>query len=243
MRRFAVLLAAFIAALGHVVAAPRPMLRPTHRWFSSSHWAVHASAEREAASEVAERDRRRWPSRRSNLRLNRRTPKSVAAPRSCSNASANARQWPSCFSRPPSHSISTTHRSTMPSNGCPNDTGLPIELTPSTRGAGRKVTVESGPLPVWEAIELFCRKADVHEWDGITPLPNSPVVPTPVPQPNIAFGGIQGQVIINGRVSRMTNAPEPKVVLLDGPSPALPVTTQAPFVCACCLPARRFLGP
>src|SRR5439155_19989928 len=48
-------------------------------------------------------------------------------------------------------------------------TGLPIELPAPARYSARRVTVKSGPLPVWEAIELFCRKADLHEWDGASP--------------------------------------------------------------------------
>lgn len=99
--------------------------------------------------------------------------------------------------------------------------GQRIELARGPHWAARKVSVESGPLPIWEAIDLFCRKADLHEWDGFTPIANSSDTPPAPPQPNVVFGGIQGQVIVNGRLSRSPGIPEPKIVLMNGPISAI----------------------
>jgi hypothetical protein len=42
-------------------------------------------------------------------------------------------------------------------------TGAPITLASTDAYTGRTVTVASGPLPFWEALELFSRQAGVHE--------------------------------------------------------------------------------
>src|SRR5204862_7077262 len=42
-------------------------------------------------------------------------------------------------------------------------TGAPITLASPDAFGGRTVTVASGPLPFWEALELFCRQAGLHE--------------------------------------------------------------------------------
>jgi hypothetical protein len=83
----------------------------------------------------------------------------------------------------------------------------------------RKVTVKSGPLPAWEAVELFCRKADLHEWDRSVPAPAGAPQTTQVVGPgNIVLGGVQGQVIVNGRATRATpTIPSDRVALLNGP--------------------------
>jgi hypothetical protein len=99
------------------------------------------------------------------------------------------------------------------------DARMPLELPMSARYVKRKVTVKSEPLPVWEALELFCRKADLHEWDPSVPPPNGVAPTTQVIGPgNVVIGGVQGQVIINGRVARSSIAAQnEKVALLDGP--------------------------
>ncbi|MFO0811429.1 MAG: hypothetical protein U0746_22595 [Gemmataceae bacterium] len=48
-------------------------------------------------------------------------------------------------------------------------TGLEIQLSDSA--AQKVVNLRSKPLPVWEAIELFCRKTELREWDGYTTMP------------------------------------------------------------------------
>ena len=40
----------------------------------------------------------------------------------------------------------------------------------------RRVTVRTGPVPFWEALEQLCKATDLREWDGLTPLG-----PTPAP--------------------------------------------------------------
>ena len=73
------------------------------------------------------------------------------------------------------------------------DAGMPLELPMPARYLKRKVTVKSGPLPVWEALELFCRKTDLHEWDPSVPPPNGvPQTTQVVAQGNVVLGGVQG---------------------------------------------------
>jgi len=84
----------------------------------------------------------------------------------------------------------------------------------------RRVTVStSGPMPYFEAIELFCRKADLHEWDGFTTIPG---LAMPV-QTTSGFVQVQGQVIIRStRGIRSTNPSTHHTVLLHGPGGPLP---------------------
>jgi hypothetical protein len=90
--------------------------------------------------------------------------------------------------------------------------------------ANRKVTVKSAPLPIWEAVELFCRKADLHEWDPSAPLPNGAAQTTHMVGPgNIVRGAaIQGQIVINGAGVPVATAIHTKAPLLDGPGANLP---------------------
>src|SRR5262249_61402468 len=80
-------------------------------------------------------------------------------------------------------------------------TGAQITLNDPTpnKFRGRKVTAAThGPVPFWEAVELFCRKADLHEWDGVTPRQGMQVLQQPVTM--IGQPGLQGRIIIrNGR--------------------------------------------
>lgn len=82
----------------------------------------------------------------------------------------------------------------------------------------RKVTASTpGPMPYFEAIELFCRKADLHEWDGFTTIPG---LAMPV---QTTSGLVQGQVIIRStRGIRNANPSSYHTVLLDGPGGPLP---------------------
>jgi ABC-type amino acid transport substrate-binding protein len=86
---------------------------------------------------------------------------------------------------------------------------------------GRTITAATpGPIPLWDAIELFCRKADLHEWDGYSRVGG---LVNQQQTPQVINGGFQGQVIVrSGRVRQ--NGPTPNsIVLLDGPGPKLPV--------------------
>jgi hypothetical protein len=104
-------------------------------------------------------------------------------------------------------------------NTLAKQTGLKIDRASNGFPGNRKVTVKSGPIPVWEAVELFCRKADLHEWDGATPMPGVPTPPsTAIATGNVAvFGGLQGQVVVGGRSVRSGQLPDGRVILLDGP--------------------------
>lgn len=94
-------------------------------------------------------------------------------------------------------------------------TGLEILL--SDQVARRNVTVSSKPLPVWEAIELFCRKAELREWDGYGSMP--PGFST-AHQQRVGPGQI---IVINGRgrsTTRMLPGTDGRVMLYDGPAAA-----------------------
>jgi hypothetical protein len=103
-------------------------------------------------------------------------------------------------------------------------TNLTIELPNPTRYSGRTVTLQSSGLSVWQSIELFCRKADLHEWDGATPLAQGmrSATAVAVPPANIAIAGVQGRVVMaGGGVGQPSMPPNGRVILLDGPGPAL----------------------
>jgi len=103
-----------------------------------------------------------------------------------------------------------------------NLTGLHIELQQVATNSNRKISLKCGPLPIWEAVEQFCRSADLHEWDGFSPLAgHSAPPPTANPQGNIVFGGgVPAQIVVNGRVARSSFRGDNRVVLCDGPGPA-----------------------
>src|SRR5439155_22039972 len=92
----------------------------------------------------------------------------------------------------------------------------------------------TGPVPFWEALEQFCKAADLHEWDGLTLIPGMPSVSQS--QPAMIGGGlqIQGQIVIRGGPTRPAMSPG-EIVLLEGP--ALPVSSvRAGAVRIRCLP-------
>lgn len=97
-------------------------------------------------------------------------------------------------------------------------TGLEILLT--DQAARRSVTVSSKPLPVWEAIELFCRKADLREWDGYGNVPAGFTAAQQQFQQQ-QFAG-PGQVIIVNRARTASRVPgtDGRVMLHDGPAPS-----------------------
>jgi hypothetical protein len=115
-------------------------------------------------------------------------------------------------------------------------TGAPVALHGDlARYRGRTVTLSTGKVPLWEAVEQFCRKADLHEWDGgFTPLPGvAPQHAVPAP----AAPGLlpQGQVIIGGRVTRSGPVVSNQILLLDGPGTP-PPAHHAGAVRVRCLP-------
>jgi hypothetical protein len=101
-----------------------------------------------------------------------------------------------------------------------NRTGAGITIDNPGRYHGRTITAATpGPVPFWDAVELFCRKADVHEWDGFSRLSGQPDAPQ-------AGSGvivpIQGQVIFRRAGGFRTVNPTPAgIVLRDGPGAAL----------------------
>ena len=114
---------------------------------------------------------------------------------------------------------------------------------------GRRVTLRTGPVTFWEALEQFCKAADLREWDGLTSLgrPLPPGIADAVP-PAIQIqggaipggGAIQGRIIINGTPIRPTAAPPAQFVLLDGPAvPTAEARTGAVRV-RCLPPGTQF---
>jgi hypothetical protein len=102
-------------------------------------------------------------------------------------------------------------------------TGAAITLHDRTpnRFRGRTVTAATpGPAPFWEALELLCRKADLHEWDGFAKVDGL----QPAQQGNQAMFLPNGGQVFIARRGGMRQAPPPnQIVLLDGPVPAGPV--------------------
>jgi hypothetical protein len=101
-------------------------------------------------------------------------------------------------------------------------TGAVITLSDPNKLHGRTITAATpGPIPFWEAIELLCRKADLHQWDGFSKVGNLTHQPQLAQQP---IPGVQGQIFIANRSgrSRPQGPPQNAIVLLDGPGAALP---------------------
>lgn len=87
----------------------------------------------------------------------------------------------------------------------------------------RRVTAATpGPVPFWDAVELLCRKADVHQWDGLTPVPG--LLSQHQGAQMMGQGGFGGQVIVNSGRSRPSGPGPNVVVLLDGPEASLPAS-------------------
>jgi hypothetical protein len=96
---------------------------------------------------------------------------------------------------------------------------VPQNLTPN-KLQGRTVTAATaGPVPFWDALDLFCLKADLHQWDGFSRVGGMVNQQQPT---QFGGGGFNGQVIVrSGRVR--PNMPGPNtIVLLDGPDVKLP---------------------
>jgi hypothetical protein len=96
---------------------------------------------------------------------------------------------------------------------------LRLHTTDAIGSGGRRVTLRTGPVTFWDALEQFCKAADLREWDGITSLGRgSPPAPVNAQPPAIQMPGvaIRGQIIINGTPSRPP-APPAQFVLLEGP--------------------------
>ncbi len=106
-------------------------------------------------------------------------------------------------------------------------TGAPITLHGDpARFQGRTVTVTSGPVTFWQALQLFCHRADLHEWDGLSPLPPEVSDPTVPDHPTPSIGGVRilGQALARrGLVTPLRSTSPPiRYALLDGPGAALP---------------------
>jgi hypothetical protein len=91
-------------------------------------------------------------------------------------------------------------------------TGAPIKLASTDAFAGRTVTVVSGPLPFWEALELFSRQAGLHERED------------PFYREEIYKTVIIGQAMPNGG-----NVVQRRAVFIDANTAANPSPAIRPF--------------
>jgi hypothetical protein len=106
-------------------------------------------------------------------------------------------------------------------------TGTPISLHgDAKRFANRTVTVVSGKATFWQALDLFCHRAGLHEWEGLTGLPGEVSGPSGESDQPALSEGVQvlGQMMVRrGQVSALTiPSPAGHVALLDGPGRAVP---------------------
>ncbi|HEY1378012.1 MAG TPA: hypothetical protein VGF55_14525, partial [Gemmataceae bacterium] len=104
-------------------------------------------------------------------------------------------------------------------------TGTPITLHgDAAKLQGRTVTLVAEKVTAWQAVQLVCNRADLHEWDGHGSLPAAVAVAGDLPG---AGEGVQivGQLLVRrGQVSALTiQSPASRVALVDGTGPALPV--------------------
>lgn len=106
-------------------------------------------------------------------------------------------------------------------------TGTPISLHgDAKRFANRTVTVVSGKATFWQALDLFCHRAGLHEWEGLTGLPGEVSAPSGEGDQPLLPEGVQvlGQMMVRrGQVSALTiPSPAGHVALLDGPGKGVP---------------------
>ena len=98
-------------------------------------------------------------------------------------------------------------------------TGLPLELDPGrVTDPKRPVTVDTGELPVWEALDRFYAAAGLHE--SLLP-PSKPVAGPPNPYAN-PYGELESP--LGGYASTIYGLPnkDPRVYLADGKSSPIP---------------------
>jgi hypothetical protein len=95
-----------------------------------------------------------------------------------------------------------------------------LHTTDAIGTAGRRVTLRTGPVTFWEALEQFCKAADLREWDGLTAVgPGMPPGFAKAQPPVIRVPGqIQAQVIIGSSGPARPAAPPAQFVLLEGPA-------------------------
>jgi len=120
-------------------------------------------------------------------------------------------------------------------------TGATVRLhsTDAVGTTGRRVSLRTGPVTFWDALEQLCKAASVREWDGLSPQAGLTGVAQNQPSTLQLPGGFQGQIIINGTPSR-PSSPPPQFVLLDGPAvPTVEARLGAVRV-RCLLPGTPF---
>jgi hypothetical protein len=102
---------------------------------------------------------------------------------------------------------------------------ISLHVSPPNVFQNRRVTVATpGRIPFWDAVELFCRKAGLHEWDGFSRLDTQPTATQSAQWNGQVF---QGGIIVSGRVRQQ--ARPNGIILLDGAGPSLPTSRTGAF--------------
>jgi len=103
-------------------------------------------------------------------------------------------------------------------------TGTPLTLHgDAAKLRGRTVTLVAEKVTVWQAVQLFCHRADLHEWDGLSSLPAAVGLAGDVPAPAEGVQVVGQMLVRRGQVSALTvPSPAARVALLDGTGLSLP---------------------
>jgi len=102
-------------------------------------------------------------------------------------------------------------------------TGLAVSAAGNTSGLKeRKVTYQSGRVTVWEALEGFCKAANLSEWNGLTPMPGLPAANVVNEAPGNPVFMPQGRVIFRSSVRSPGTGTAQQVYLYDATPSSLP---------------------
>jgi hypothetical protein len=127
--------------------------------------------------------------------------------------------------RPLDDAVRDLARRAGPADPMQQAQAISLHVGPPNVFHNRRVTAATpGRIPFWEAVDLFCRKAGLHEWDGFSRLDTQPTA-TQSAQWN--GQGFQGGIVISGRVRQSTR--QSGIVLLDGAGPSLPTFRTGAF--------------
>lgn len=86
----------------------------------------------------------------------------------------------------------------------------------AARIAGRRITLDTGEVPYWEAFDHFCREAGLVEKLRTASRERD-------------NGSVEQVIIFNGQVIRTNEPPDNRILLTDGKPAPLPTATLGPF--------------
>ncbi len=98
-------------------------------------------------------------------------------------------------------------------------TGMPMRLHAADSFASRSITLRAEKVTVWQAMQLFCNRAVLHEWDGLSFGSTGIAGGTEPTEGVIVLGQMSAR---RGQLAAVT-APSPVsgIAFIDGPGPAL----------------------